>query len=65
MKTEHHLQESFDTADEIVEAVETLRSLRSHGALRTFLAPKDTDWMTRRDRRLARRPIPSRTLGGS
>jgi hypothetical protein len=64
MSLDDRTEEDFDATAASDAAIVTLRALRRLGAALTFAAPKAPEWQTRSDRRLARRTIPSRHLGG-
>jgi hypothetical protein len=64
MRYNHPDQHEFDVPTANDHAVRTLRSLRTHGAAPLASASAPPAWETQRERRLARRPIMSRTLNG-
>jgi len=60
-KPDAHAYDVRTTSD---NAVITLRALRTHGVERKDAGANPPAWETQRERRLARRPVVSRTLNG-
>jgi hypothetical protein len=60
MKLTHRTPEEFDTTTASDEARDVLRSLRSHGVVKSVASTRSSQ----HSRWRARLPIPSRTLGG-